>query len=115
MYLEKDRTPNQCPGLSLVAGEDSAPMSADVLPTAMDEALEASSEEEPLKEDSPADPPGEGKPAAEESALSTCICHPESHRAVVFTSGLRPVGPVSGPLFEKGLPGSENLLNLMVL
>lgn len=41
--------------------------------------------------------------------------HPESHRAMVFTSGLRPVGPVSGLLSEKGLPGSENLLNPMVL
>jgi hypothetical protein len=37
--------------VSLVAAEDSAPMSADVPPTAMDEAPEASSEEEPLKED----------------------------------------------------------------
>ena len=94
MYLERDRTPNQCLRLSLVAAEDSAPMSADVPPTAMNEVSEASSEEEASKEDSPADPPGEGKPSAEESAPGICTCHPESHRAVVLTSGLRPAGPV---------------------
>jgi hypothetical protein len=54
--------------VSLVPAEDSALISADVLPTAMDGAPEASSEEEPSKEDSPADPPGEGVSAAEESA-----------------------------------------------
>jgi hypothetical protein len=50
MYVERDRTPNQCLRLSLVATEDSAPMSADVPPTAMDEASEASPEEEPLRQ-----------------------------------------------------------------
>lgn len=117
MYLERDMMPNQCPRLSLAAAEDSAPMSTDIPPAAMDEASEASSEKEPSKEDSPADPPGEGKPAAEESAPGTCTCHPESHRAVVFTSRLRPASPVSDPgkLFERGLPGSEDVLNLMVL
>src|SRR5277367_4693377 len=39
-------------------------------PTATDEAPEASSEEEPSKEGSPADSPGEGKPVTEESALA---------------------------------------------
>ena len=80
--------------------------SSHVPPTAIDEAPEASSEEEPSKEDSPV--------AAEESAPAPVRV---THRAVVLTSGLRPVGPVSGPgkLFGKGLPGSEDLLNLMVL
>ena len=95
--------------VSLVAAEDSAPVSADVPPTAMDEAPEASSEE-PLKEDSPADPPGEGKPAAEESAPAPVRV---TQRATEQWSSLASSGP--GKLFEKGLPGSEDLLNLMVL
>jgi hypothetical protein len=92
--------------VSLVAAEDSAPISADVLPTAMDGAPEASSDEEPSKEDSPADPPGEGISAAEESAPHV------TQRATGQRSSLASSGPSAlGKLFEKGLTGSEDLLN----
>jgi len=103
--LGKEQDAKSVSKMSLVAAEDSAPISADVPSTVMDETPEASSEEEPSKDDSPADPLGEGKPAAEESAPA-----PTRHRAVVLTSELKSVDPVSSPskLFEKGLPGNES-------
>jgi hypothetical protein len=76
--LRKGQDAKSVSEVSLVVAKDSAPISADV-PQQLWTRL-------PSKEDSPVDPPGEGKPAAEESA-PTCTCHPESHRAVVLTSG----------------------------
>lgn len=92
--------------VSLVAAEDSAPMSVDVPPTAMDEVPEAPSEEEPSKEDSPTDPLGESIPAAEESAPTPVHV---TQRATEQWSLLVSSGP--GKLLEKSLAGSEDLLN----
>lgn len=62
----------------------------------------------PQKEDLPADPPGEGKPAEEESAPAPVHATQRATEQWSSLSGL-------GKLFEKGLPGSVDLLNLMVL
>jgi hypothetical protein len=67
----------------------------------MDEAPEASSEEEPSKEDSPADPPGEGKPAAEESAPPPVHVTQRATEQWSSLAVLRPVGPARAS-FSKG-------------
>jgi hypothetical protein len=95
--LGKEQDAKSVSKVSLVAAEDSAPMSADVPPTAMDEAAEVSSEEEPSKEDSPADPQGEGKPAAEGSAPAPVHV---TQRATEHWPSLAG----SGKLFEKACP-----------
>jgi hypothetical protein len=90
-------------------------MSADVPPTAMDEASEASSEEEPLKKTHLRIRQVKANQPQKNQRRAPVHVTQRATEQWSSLAGSGPWGPVSGPLFEKGLPGSENLLNLMVL
>jgi hypothetical protein len=91
--------------------------SSHVPPIATDEVPEASSEEEPSKQDSSTDSPGEGKPVTEESAPAPVHVTRRATEQWSSLAGSGSWGPVSGlvKIFENGLPWSEDLWSLMVL